>query len=134
MARLLLLLGLVFWAGSLSAQRVKVVRLTRSSDGNVYRFSPSRLTVKPGEVVEFRAQAGAPYTIAFEPADLDARSRSLIAAALSRPRGELRSPVLPDSGSTFRMTIPALSPGSYRFFELTHMSYRMAALLIVESP
>jgi plastocyanin len=133
-ARLVLLLGLVLWAGVLSAQKPQVVRLTRSSDGTVYRFAPGRLTVKPGDVIEFRAEAGAPYAIAFEPADLDARSRSLIAAALSRPRGELRSPVLPDSGSKFRMTIPALSPGSYRFFELTHMSYRMAGLLIVESP
>jgi plastocyanin len=111
-----------------------VVKLTRSSDGTVYRFSPGRLTVKPGDVIEFRAEAGAPYTIAFEPADLDTRGRSLIAAALSRPRGELRSPVLPDSGSRFRMTVPALAPGSYRFFELTHMSYRMAGLLIVEAP
>lgn len=133
MARLLLLLSLVLSAGSLSAQKAQVVRLTRSSDGTVYRFSPGRLTVKPGDVVEFRAEAGAPYTIAFEPADLDARSRSLIAAALSRPRGELRSAVLPDSGSKLRITVPDLAPGSYRFFELTHVAYRMAGLLIVES-
>ena len=132
MARLLLLAVLLGFAGTLSAQQTQVVRLTRSSDGTVYRFSPGRLTVKPGDVVEFRAESGAPYTVAFEPADLDARSRSLIAAALSRPRGELRGPVLPDSGSRFRLTVPALSPGSYRFFELTHMSYRMAGLLIVE--
>ncbi len=134
MARLLLLLPLLLAAGELSAQKTQVVVLTRSSDGTVYRFSPGRLTVKPGDVVEFRAESGAPYSVAFEPADLDARGRSLIAAALSRPRGELRSPVLSDSGSRFRMTVPALSPGSYRFFELTHMSYRMAGLMIVEKP
>lgn len=133
MARLLLLLGLLITAGELSGQQAQVIRLTRSSDGTVYRFAPGRITVKPGDVVEFRAEAGAPYTVAFEPADLDARGRSLIAAALSRPRGELRSAVLPDSGSRFRMTIPALEPGSYRFFELTHMSYRMAGLLVVEA-
>ena len=132
MARLMLLLGLVLGTVPASAQQVLVIRLTRSSDGTVYRFAPGRVKAKPGDVLEFRAESGAPYTVAFEPADLDARSRSLIAAALSRPRGELRSPVLPDSGTRFRMTVPALSPGTYRFFELSHMAYRMAGLLLVE--
>lgn len=125
-------LVIVLWAAPLPAQQAQVIRLTRTADGGLFRFAPGRLTVKPGDVLEFRAEAGAPYTVAFEPADLDARGRSLIAAALSHPRGELRGPVLADSGSRFRMTVPALSPGAYRFFSLNHVSYRMAGLLVVK--
>jgi plastocyanin len=131
-SRTLLVLGLLLWAAPATAQRTQVIRLSRSADGTLFRFAPGRLTVRPGDVLEFRAERGAPFVLAFEPADLDARGRELIAAALSNPRGELRSPVLPDSGSRFRMTVPALSAGSYRILSLTHVAYRMAGLLIVE--
>jgi plastocyanin len=130
--RVLLVVGLVLVATPATAQRTQVVRLTRSADGTLFRFDPGRLTVRPGDVLEFRAETGGPYVVAFEPADLDARGRGLIAAALSHPNGELRSPVLADSGSRFRMTVPALPPGTYRFLSLTHMAYRMAGLLIVQ--
>lgn len=132
MSRFVIVLGLLLWAAPATAQRTQVIRLTRSADGTLFRFAPGRPTVRPGDVLEFRAENGAPYVLAFEPADLDARGRGLIAAALSHPSGELRGPVLADSGSRFRMTVPALAPGSYRFFALTHVAYRMAGLLIVE--
>jgi plastocyanin len=130
--RLTLVIALLFVAAPAAAQRTQVIRLTRSADGTLFRFEPGRLTVRPGDVLEFRAEKGAPYIVAFEPADLDARTRNLMAAALSNPNRELRSPVLPDSGSRFRMSIPALPHGTYRFFSVTHVAYRMAGLLIVE--
>jgi plastocyanin len=124
-------LALLAGTGAAPVQQTQIVRLTRSADGLLYRFAPGRITARPGTTIEFRAENGAPFQIAFEPADLDARGRGLIAAALSHPGGELRSPVLADSGSRFRMTVPSLQPGSYRFFCLTHIAYRMAGLLIV---
>ena len=132
MSRALVVIALVLLASPAAAQRVQTVRLTSASGGTVFRFTPGRLTVRPGDVLEFRAEAGAPYVVAFEAADLDTRSRNLLAAALSHPDGELRGPVLADSGSRFRMTVPALRRGSYRFFSLTHMAYRMAGVLVVE--
>ena len=132
MARLMLPIVIMLWAAPVPAQQAQVIRLSRSPDGSLYRFSPGRLTVTPGDVLEFRAGAGAPFTVAFEPADLDARGRGLLAAALSNPHGELRGPVLADSGSRFWMTVPALPPGAYRFFSLNQVSYRMAGLLIVK--
>jgi len=130
--RITLVLALLLAASPAAAQRARIIRLTRSGDGTLYRFEPGRVTVRPGDVLEFRAEGGAPYVVAFEPADFDPRTRDLITAALSNPARELRGPVLPDSGSRFRMTVPALPHGTYRFFSLTHMAYRMAGLLIVE--
>jgi plastocyanin len=114
-----------------SAQRVQTIRLTRSSDGSVFRFDPERVTVKPGDLVEFAVESGGPYVVGFEPAGLDPRSRALLAAVLPEGGGELRGPVLAHPGSRFRMAVPALAPGSYRFVCLTHVSYRMAGTLIV---
>lgn len=132
MARLLLLACWVAFATPAAAQKTHVIRLTQSPDGTLFRFSPGRLTVKPGEVVEFRAEQGAPFVVSFASGDLNTRSRNQLAAALADGPGELRTPVLADSGSRFRLTIPALAPGSYRFFCLTHLSYRMGGLLVVQ--
>jgi plastocyanin len=131
-SRALLVIVLLLLAGPAAAQRAQTVRLTSTRGGTVFRFTPERLTVRPGDVLEFRAEAGAPYVVAFEPADLDTRSRNLLAAALAHPDGELRGPVLADSGSRFRLTVPALRPGTYRFFSLTHRAYRMAGVLVVK--
>ncbi len=133
MARSLLLLGGLLLIGPAAAQRAHVVRLTGAPDGSLFRFTPGRLTVKPGDQIEFRAERGAPFAVSFEIADFDARAIDLMREALSLPRGgELRSPVLADSGSRFRFTIPALRAGVYRFRCLTHMSYRMSGLLVVQ--
>lgn len=129
---MLAVLGCLVWAGAAEAQRAQVIQLVASPDGSLFRFSPGRVTVRPGDLLEFRAERGAPFQVSFESAELDARSRGLIASALSRPQGELRTAVLPDSGSRYRMTIPALAPGTYRFFCLTHLSYRMAGMLVVQ--
>ena len=132
MLRIRLIIALLLLAAPAAAQRTHTIRLTQSAGGTLYRFDPGRLTVRPGDVLEFRAENGGPYVVSFESAELDARSRNLIAAALSHPNRELRSPVLADSGSRFRMTVPALARGTYRFFSLTHVAYRMTGLLIIE--
>jgi plastocyanin len=131
-ARLLLLaLGLIL-TGPLAAQTTHVVRLTQSGDGALFRFSPGRLTVRPGDQVEFRAERGAPFVVSFASSDLTPRARALLASALADGPGELRSPVLADSGSRYRWTVPALAAGTYRFFCLAHLSYRMGGLLVVQ--
>lgn len=132
MARLLLLALWLAAAGPVTAQTTHIIRLTQSGDGALFRFSPGRLTVRPGDQVEFRAEQGAPFQISFASADLNSRARGLLAAALSDGPGELRTPVLADSGSRYRWTVPALTAGTYRFFCLAHLSYRMAGLLLVQ--
>lgn len=132
MARLLLLVLCLAAVRSAAAQATHVIRLTQSGDGSLFRFSPGRLTVRPGDQVEFRAERGAPFEISFASSDLNARSRALLASALADGPGELRTPVLADSGSRYRWTVPALAAGTYRFFCLTHLSYRMGGLLLVQ--
>lgn len=132
MARLLHIAVCLALAGSLTAQTTHVIRLTQSPDGSLFRFSPGRLTVRPGDQVEFRAERGAPYAISFASNDLTARARNLLAASLADGPGELRTPLLADSGSRYRWTVPSLTAGTYRFFCLTHLSYRMAGLLVVQ--
>ncbi len=94
-------------------------------------FEPARVTVKPGDVLEFRVESGGPYVIGFEPADFGPRERALMDAAIPDRTASLRSAVLPRPGSRVQLVLPALPSGSYRFSAVTHIAYRMAGVLVV---
>jgi plastocyanin len=113
------------------AQRVHEVRLEQSAGGGAFRFKPAQVTARPGEILEFRVENGGPYQIAFEPADLTPAGRQQLDQALGSRGGALRGPLLTATGDRFRITVPALPPGRYRFFSLLHLAYRMSGTLIV---
>jgi plastocyanin len=115
---------------TLAAQRVHSVRLVQTSGGE-FRFEPGRVNASPGDVLEFTVRSGGPYVVGFEPADLDDRARDLLDVAIPERTGFLRGPVLAGPGSAFRITIPGLPKGSYRFLGVTHMAYRMEGRLVI---
>lgn len=131
--RILLALLLLYPALRADAQRVTEVRLVRSADGSAYRFSPAEVTVRPGEVVEFRVESGGPYVLAFEATDLGAADQRQLSSALGDFNGGLRAPTLTGPGKVLRLEVPALRPGTYRFRTLTHVAYRMEGRLVVRS-
>jgi len=127
---LLIVLVAALGAVPAAAQRTHSVKLVRSADGERYRFDPVRVTARAGEVVEFSVQSGGPYVIAFEPADVSPGQRPLLATALGSNGSGLRSPVL-RAGERFRLVIPALARGTYRFASALHIAYRMTGELVV---
>jgi plastocyanin len=113
------------------SQRVHQVRLLHPSEQK-FLFEPVRVTAKPGEVLEFIVESGGPYVVGFEPADLPAAARTLLDQAIPDPSGTLRGPVLAGPRSSFRIVLPALPKGNYRFSSVTHVAYRMGGILTME--
>jgi len=116
-----------------AAQHTAEIRLIRASDGSAYRFSPVEVTARPGEIIDFQVESGGPYLLAFEAADLTPSARRLLAGALGDPAGSLRAPTLSGPGQHFRLAVPALPPGTYRFRSLTHVAYRMEGRLVIRA-
>jgi plastocyanin len=112
------------------AQQVHQVKLIHAA-GDLFRFEPTRINARPGEVLDFVVESGGPYVVGFEPQDLSAADRELLNSAIPARSGELRGPVLAGPGSRFRVAVPNLSPGSYRFASLTHLAYRMGGVLVI---
>lgn len=105
------------------AQRVHEVRLEANPAKEIYRFSPARVTARPGDVVLFRAVLGTPHSIVFEGAKLSGGAREALNGAMTRRSGDLSSPLLSPDGAEYRFTVPALAPGIYEFFCLPHRAY-----------
>ncbi len=124
---LLLLLG---WAAPAPAQQVHRV-LLRHPEAETFTFAPSRVTLRAGEVVEFAVESGGPYVVGFEADDLGPSDRARLQAAIPDASGPLRGPVLAGPGASFRLLLPALPAGRYRFAAVTHAAYRMQGELHV---
>ena len=107
------------------AQESHVVRLEANAERDEYSFRPASVTARPGDVLVFKLTNGAPHSIVFEAAGLTRTGREALNAAMPDRAGDLSSPLLTENGTEYRMTVPTLPAGTYRFFCLPHRAYDM---------
>ncbi len=115
-----------------AAQATHVVRLEVDTERDVHRFVPARVTTAPGDLLVFRVSSGAPHAVAFETAGLSPAARGLLQSAMPDPSSELQGPVLASDGMEYRITVPRLPAGVYRFYSTPHRAYEMRGELIVK--
>jgi plastocyanin len=112
------------------AQEVHEIRMVAAGEGE-FRFEPSAVSARPGDVLLFKAVSGAPHSVVFEGRGVPAAVRQKLNAALPRRAGDLSSPLLTE-GSDYRIVVPDVPAGRYRFFCLPHRAYDMRGELTVE--
>jgi plastocyanin len=106
-----------------AAQQLHEIHLIAGPDGESYRFEPASTKAKPGDVLQFRVISGAPHNVVFEGAGLSEAVHQAWNSALVRRAGDLSGPVLGRTGATYRVVVPGVPPGAYRFFCLPHRAY-----------
>jgi plastocyanin len=111
------------------AQRVHEIRMDANPAKEVFRFSPSEVTARPGDVLLFRVASGAPHSIVFEGTGLSETGRAALNGAMSRRSADLSSPLLTAEGAEYRIVVPRVAPGAYSFFCLPHRAYDMRGQL-----
>ena len=117
---------------AVQAQAVHEVRLEANAEKHEYTFSPASLTARPGDVIVFKLVNGAPHSVVFEGKGLTPRAREALNSAMPRRSADLSSPLLTENGAEYRVTVPALAPGTYRFFCLPHRAYDMRGELLIK--
>ena len=110
-------------AARAGAQEVHEIRMV-SSDKGEFRFEPAALTARRGDVLLFRAVTGGPHSVVFQEKGVSPDDRERLNNAMPRRAGNLSSPLL-TNGTEYRVVIPALTTGTYRFFCLPHKAYDM---------
>jgi plastocyanin len=119
-------------AAPVAAQATHVVRLIADAGKDEYRFEPSSLTVRPNDVIVFRAARGAPHSIVFEGAGLSPGVRGAFNSAMPDRSGDLSSPLLTAAGKEYRMVVPQVPEGTYPFYCLPHRAYDMRGAITVK--
>lgn len=105
---------------------------------NNNRFMPAQVTARPGDTLAFINGRGGPHNVQFADDSLsDAAHRLIDAAMPERPQAvwsrevPLASPLLVLEGDTYKVAVPDLPPGRYRFFCTPHLSGGMRGELVV---
>jgi plastocyanin len=111
------------------AQKIHEIRLDANPDKEVYRFNPSVVTARPGDVLVFKAGSGAPHSIVFDAGGLSEQAHEALNGAMSRRAGDLSSPLLTREGADYRFVVPQLPRGTYHFYCLPHRAYDMRGQL-----
>jgi plastocyanin len=123
--RSIAVLGTLLAAGvaSADAQEVHEIGMVSAGKGE-YRFEPASVTARRGDVLLFRSVSGGPHSVVFQGRGVSAPDRERLNEAMPRRASDLSSPLLTD-GTEYRIVIPALRAGTYRFFCLPHKAYDM---------
>ena len=126
---LAMLAGLAWTTSPAAAQEVHEIRMVEGGKGE-YRFQPASLTARRGDVLLFRSVSGGPHSVVFEDKQVSDADRERLNAAMPRRAGDLSSPLLTD-GTEYRVVVPALAAGTYRYFCLPHRAYDMRGQVTV---
>lgn len=110
-------------SSQVSAQELREVRLVADPKAESYRFEPASTKAKPGDVLLFRVVSGAPHNISLEPGGMSEAARQAWNNALTGRTAELSGPLLVRTGMTYRVVVPTVPAGTYRYFCLTHRAY-----------
>jgi plastocyanin len=116
-------------ASRATAQEVHEIRMVAEGKRE-FRFAPASITARRGDVLLFRAVSGAPHSVVFEAGGLPPEAIEKLNAAMPRRAGELSSPLLTE-GSEYRVVVPPVPNGTYRFYCLPHRAYDMRGELTV---
>jgi len=114
------------------AQKSHEVKLEGDREKEVYHFTPSTITASPGDVIVFKVATGAPHSIVFDSDKLPAAVKSALSTALGSKSDAPASPLLTKNGAEYRLVLPKLPAGTYRFFCLPHRAYDMRGEIIVK--
>ena len=113
-----------------NAQQVHEIQMAADDEGG-FGFTPSTVSAKRGDVLLFKAASGSPHSVVFEGKELSPAARQALNGAMPRRAGDLSSPLLKE-GAEYRVVVPALPAGSYKFFCLPHRAYDMRGVLTVQ--
>ena len=119
------ILALLALASSAEAQKRHSVRLEADPTKDSYRFTPASISARPGDVLVFKVGQGAPHSVVFEGSDLNEATHEAMNGAMGRRTGDLSSPLLTAEGTEYRIVVPRIAPGVYRFYCLPHRAYDM---------
>lgn len=92
-----------------------VHRIRMTQQGDRYAFSPSEVTVRPGDVVRFVMVGGQPESVVFDPTDLGEDQAGFITST-----GLDQAILLTDPGSTLDASFRDAPPGDYPFRSVPH--------------
>jgi plastocyanin len=101
-------------------------------DGSTYKFDPSELTIKAGDVVTFHNKSGGPHNVSFWADSVPAGGADKLKAAMADQMAPLEGPLLTEQDGTYKVSFAGAPTGEYKFYCLPHLALGMHGKISVQ--
>jgi len=101
-------------------------------DGSNYKFNPSELTIKSGDVVTFHNKSGGPHNVSFWADSVPAGAADKLKAAMPDQMAPLEGPLLTEQDGTYKIAFTGAPTGDYKFYCLPHLALGMHGKITVQ--
>ena len=101
-------------------------------DGSTYKFDPSELTIKAGDVVTFHNKSGGPHNVSFWADSVPAGGADKLKAAMPDQMAPLEGPLLTEQDGTYKVSFAGAPTGDYKFYCLPHLALGMHGKVTVQ--
>lgn len=101
-------------------------------DGKVAKFVPAELTIKSGDVVEFKVVSGPPHNVAFYSDSIPAGAADALGKGMPETMAPLTGPMKVGMGETYDVSFAGAPAGEYKFFCTPHLPFGMKGKITVQ--
>jgi plastocyanin len=100
--------------------------------GSTYKFDPSDLTIKSGDVVTFHNKSGGPHNVSFWADSIPAGAADKLKAAMPDQMAPLEGPLLTEPDAAYKVSFADAPTGDYKFYCLPHLALGMKGKITVQ--
>ena len=101
-------------------------------DGSTYKFAPSNLTIKSGDVIRFHNKNGFPHNVSFWADSIPAGAADKLKAGMPDQMAPLEGPLLTEPEAVYKVTFAGVPTGDYKFYCLPHLALGMHGKIKVQ--
>ncbi len=101
-------------------------------DGKVAKFTPTELTIKSGDVVNFTVKSGPPHNVAFHADSIPAGAADVLNKAMADQMAPLSGPMKVGIGETYTISFAGAPAGDYHYYCTPHVPFGMKAKITVQ--
>jgi plastocyanin len=100
--------------------------------GSTYKFDPSDITIKAGDVITFHNKSGGPHNVSFWADSVPAGAADKLKAAMPDQMAPLEGPLLTEQDGTYKISFAGAPTGEYKFYCLPHLALGMHGKITVQ--
>lgn len=101
-------------------------------DGSNYKYDPSSLTIKAGDVVRYHNKSGGPHNVSFWPDSVPSGAADVLKKNMPNQMAPLEGPLLTDPDAVYEVSFAGAPKGVYKFYCLPHLALGMKGNLTVQ--
>jgi plastocyanin len=100
--------------------------------GSTYKFDPSDLTIKAGDVVKFHNKTGGPHNVSFWSDSIPSGAADVLKKNMPDQMAPLEGPLLTEPEAVYSVSFAGAPTGDYKFYCLPHLALGMHGKITVQ--